>query len=120
MGPRMADTDNVVSMIQAQVKRNPDVIRDLARRAGVRYAIWAEVKTIMRDHQIDRVELAEFLAKGEIRDAWVMSGVTRYRIGSEDPDLRITSATVAIHNEVVTIEVIALVPADDTVLQTAS
>jgi hypothetical protein len=62
----------------------------------------------MELNQIDRVELAEYLIRGEIREAWTMLGVRRYRVESDEPGEQIASVTVAVHGEIMTIEIMGL------------
>jgi hypothetical protein len=107
-GPKMAEIDNVVELMQAQLKQASNIVRDMARRFGVSYAIWPHVRETMERCQIDRIEVAEYLARCVVREVWTMLGVTRFRVESSDPADRIASVTVSVHGDIMTIEVMGL------------
>ncbi len=99
---------NVLSIARAYLKRCTELVRGLARQLGVNYAPWPDVRQRMTDCQLDPVELANFLGDAEVKETECMFGMTRYRLESEDIAERIESATVAIHSESQTIEIIVL------------
>jgi len=103
----MANGDTVYLM-QAQLNKASGEVRNLARRFGVNYALWPLVRDTMERRQLDIIELAEFLAKGEVRETWDLFGIMRHRVESDDPADRIAGVTLSVHQDIVTIEIISL------------
>lgn len=94
--------------MQAQLKKARNEVREMARRLGVDYVIWDHVREMMTNNRLDRVELAEFLAHCVVEKSWIMLGLVRYRVVSADPNERIAGATISLHREILTIEVMSL------------
>ncbi len=103
----MAD-QKVASLMEAQLKRHANVVRDMARQLGVNYAPWPLVRETMEKCQIDTIDLADFLANSVVVEVWNLLGVTRFRVESADPAERISSVTVSVHQDSTTIEVVTL------------
>jgi hypothetical protein len=104
----MSEKEGITKLTAAQLKKASIEVRDLARRLGVNFVTWDQVRELMETSQLDLVELSDFLANSVVREKWVMLGVMRYRVESEDAAERIASATVSVHADVMTIEVVAL------------
>jgi len=99
----------LVSLMEAQLKKASNIVRDMARMTGVGYAIWPTARAIMEQFHVDRVDLAEYLASCEVKESWSMlGGISRYLVESNDPDEQIASVTVSVHQDVMTIEVVTL------------
>ena len=102
--------DEIESLMQAQLKRDRYAVRDMARRLGVNYAA-AAVQEKMTMAGLDIVEVAEFLARSVLKETFAMFGAVRHRVEPEapaDPDELIASATVCLHMDSMTIEIIAM------------
>ncbi|HVZ27739.1 MAG TPA: hypothetical protein VG798_03705 [Rhizomicrobium sp.] len=99
----------VVDLMQAQLKRDRYVIRDAARQLGTNIAATPDVRTLMADRGIDKVECGDFLANSIVVEIFPMLGVIRHRVEKEDPDDddRIVSMTVFLHTDSMTIEMIS-------------
>jgi hypothetical protein len=103
----MAD-GKVELLMQAQLKKERNTVRDMARRLYVNYALWEPVRETMEKCQIDTIDLAEFLANSVVVEFWNLLGLSRYRVESNDSAERIASVTVSMHQDSMTIEVVAL------------
>ena len=103
----MAERD-VVVLTKYQLSRATDTVRNMARRLGVNYAIWPHVREIMDGTKIDPIDVADWLARANVQDVLEMVGFTRYRLVPDEQNDEITGMTVAIHDEHLTIEIMAL------------
>jgi len=103
----MADGD-VVSLMQAQLRQATNEVRDVARLLGINWAIWDEPDGLLKRHKIDRVELAEWLSECHVRETSFAFGIKRFYVEAGESDVPIRSAIVAIHHEVVTVEVMTI------------
>src|ERR1700735_1587269 len=98
-GARMA-SDGVSSLMEAQLKRDEHLVREWARRLGTNYAFAPDAGARLTECGIDKVELAECLARSVLKERIPMFGIVRYRVeheNSSDPDIRIASVTVCLH-----------------------
>ena len=107
----MADGE-VVNLMQAQLNKASNAVRDMARRIGTNYVLWEQPKELMRKHQIDRIDLADYLVRCDVKETWTVLGVKRYRVEADEADERIRSVILSVHQEVVTIEVVSLTLAE--------